>query len=337
MKKWRSLALIALLVCCLGASGCRGSDHQIRGTAVVADLYGFSFITRDGAVCQVRFGESAELVEGLEQIAALCGTGDGGSIDAITTDGAFLTTYPIQPEQAAEFYPAEDGGGNVGVGSAYAAETARQFAGLSGLAYGCSGYPDYGLFAYEDGRVLLLTPLLGREALDALESAWRDVVQVAQCGDDIVGLTRRGTILCRPDSPYRDIYQTWTDVAAVYGGGNHIYALRTDGTVVTEGKDFWGECDISSWANIVSVAAARTFTVGLRADGTVAAAGANTYGQCNVEAWRDIVAIAAAETYTLGIDRQGNVWISGRAGGADCHGLYLAGGAADFVGLDLLG
>jgi hypothetical protein len=61
--------------------------------------------------------------------------------------------------------------------------------------------------------------------------------------------------------------------------------LKSDGTVVAVGNNYYGQCDVSSWTDIVQVAASYLHTVGLKSDGTVVAVGHNFYGQCNLFDW----------------------------------------------------
>ena len=64
--------------------------------------------------------------------------------------------------------------------------------------------------------------------------------------------------------------------------------MKSDGTVVATGMNYYGECDVSDWRDIVAVSAGGSRTVGLKSDGTVVATGYNKDGQCNVSGWTDI-------------------------------------------------
>lgn len=90
-------------------------------------------------------------------------------------------------------------------------------------------------------------------------------------------------------------------------GKTHHAALRKDGTVVAEGDNQYGQCDVDHWVNISSITVGDHHTVGLRQDGTVVAAGLNDNGQCEVASWRDIVSIAAGENETSGVCADGTV------------------------------
>lgn len=76
-------------------------------------------------------------------------------------------------------------------------------------------------------------------------------------------------------------------------GRRHTVSLKSDGTVMAEGDNKYGQCDVGSWCDIVAVAAGNVHratntgnahTIGLKADGTVVAVGWNRHGQCDVNA-----------------------------------------------------
>ena len=49
--------------------------------------------------------------------------------------------------------------------------------------------------------------------------------------------------------------------------------LRSDGTVVAVGDNYYRQCDVDDWTEITQIAAGWYHTVGLTSDGTVVAAG----------------------------------------------------------------
>ena len=83
--------------------------------------------------------------------------------------------------------------------------------------------------------------------------------------------------------------------------------LRDDGTVITTQEGY-----LEDWFKIVDIDAGRWQTVGLRSDGRVIAEGNNQYGECEVEDWRDIVAIAAGTWHTVGLKADGTVVAVGK-------------------------
>ena len=72
-----------------------------------------------------------------------------------------------------------------------------------------------------------------------------------------------------------------------------VVGLKSDGTVMAVGSNYFGENDVKDWADIVAVSVGIYHTVGLKSDGTVVAVGNNDYGQCEVNDWSDIVAVSA--------------------------------------------
>ena len=93
----------------------------------------------------------------------------------------------------------------------------------------------------------------------------------------------------------------------IAAGAYHSIALKSDGTVLAEGDNQKGQCNVSPWRNVVSVAASDYHTLGLKKDGTVYATGDNSYGQCNVSSWKDIVEICANAVASFGLKADGKV------------------------------
>jgi len=161
--------------------------------------------------------------------------------------------------------------------------------------------------------------------------------------------------------------------ASVATGGDHMVALKSDGTVVAVGDNHDGQCDVSGWTDIIAVAASEWSTVGLKADGTVVVAGKkasdcwmdlhdvvaiqaassqiaciradgtvvmpgdNTFGQSNVAGWTDIIAIDMDFSHTIGLKADGTVVIAGSKNGLDestwSDIVAVAAGARHSVGL----
>jgi alpha-tubulin suppressor-like RCC1 family protein len=55
--------------------------------------------------------------------------------------------------------------------------------------------------------------------------------------------------------------------------------------VVAVGSNGYWQCDVDSWRDIVHLAAGGLHTAGLKFDGTVVADGWNKEGQCNIDGW----------------------------------------------------
>ena len=69
---------------------------------------------------------------------------------------------------------------------------------------------------------------------------------------------------CLPDE-----YEYTPMITASY----HVVGLKSDGTVVSVGLNWWGECNINHWSRITQVAAGGYHTVGLNSYGTVVVTG----------------------------------------------------------------
>ncbi len=110
----------------------------------------------------------------------------------------------------------------------------------------------------------------------------------------------------------------WTDIIAVSTGINHTIGLKADGTVVAAGYKIDGQCDVSGWTDIIAVSAGRLHTVGLKADGTVVVTGYNKYGQCKVSGWTDIIDVSAGDTHTVGLKSDGTVVAVGENDDGQC-------------------
>ncbi|MBQ4560931.1 MAG: hypothetical protein IJA55_01205 [Clostridia bacterium] len=94
--------------------------------------------------------------------------------------------------------------------------------------------------------------------------------------------------------------------ATISAGTFHAVGIKPDGSVVSAGANFNGQCDVSEWNDVISVSAGDDFTIGLRSDFTVVAAGSNKYGACDIESWSDIVSVSAYE-HTVGLKANGTV------------------------------
>ena len=82
----------------------------------------------------------------------------------------------------------------------------------------------------------------------------------------------------------RQSIQKYKDYISV--GDNHVVGLRSNGTVVSFGRNEHGQCNVSNWCDIVAVSAGGKHAAGLKANGTVVAVGSNLgvgekyVGQC---------------------------------------------------------
>lgn len=345
MKRRNISLALAFVLTFLLFDGCApvadGPNADEVTPAFAADFLGVYYITQERTVCFLPFSEEKAAgygheigtMDGLSDITAICAEGDG-HIGAVDSAGIYHTTCEIQPERAEEFIP---DGENIGAGYGRLVSAAQDFAGLSDIRFFRSAYPSWGLFVHKDGSVTI--PGFD-EGAKKIYGSWTNVTQLAG-SQDVIALTADGTVLCRPDSPYKSTYESWTDISALYSDyATDVFAVTNEGNVRFSGENQWGEGDVNDWHNIVSIAADLSFTVGLRSDGTVVAAGSNDCGQCDVADWTGIVAVAvsnsggaAGATYTAGLDRDGNLWVSGKIQGVAHHGIYKEGAALDYLRL----
>ena len=135
-----------------------------------------------------------------------------------------------------------------------------------------------------------------------------------------IGLKSDGTVVATGDNYYRQCnVSNWTDIVAVAAGNYHTVGLKSDGTVVAAGYNSNGQCNVSKWTDIVAVAAGEEHTIGLKSDGTVVAAGNNNQGQRSVSEWTDIVAVAAGSVHTIGLRSDGTVVAAGSDSFGQCN------------------
>lgn len=139
---------------------------------------------------------------------------------------------------------------------------------------------------------------------------WKDIVAVSAGEKHVVGLKSNGTVVAVGDNYYGQCnVSDWKDIIAIYAGYSHTVGIKADGTVVAVGFDTWGQCDVSNWTDIIAVSASCYNTVGLKSDGTVVVAGSRSHGyeQSDVDYWKDIIAISACANHLAGLKSDGTV------------------------------
>ena len=101
----------------------------------------------------------------------------------------------------------------------------------------------------------------------------------------------------------------WEDVVRVCVDGYDVYALRSDGTVVTTNESM----DLSEWTDVVSISGDSLYLLGLRKDGTVLAAQSadqdpeTAQWLAGFSSWRDIREIFAGDTAAIGVHNDGSI------------------------------
>ena len=137
--------------------------------------------------------------------------------------------------------------------------------------------------------------------------------------DRVVAVCNDGSVVTTGKNNYGQCnVSDWKNIVAVSAGYVHTVGLKADGTVVATGRNECGQCDVSDWTDIVAVSAGGLYTVGLKADGTVVATTRNEFGQYDVSDWTDIVAISVDDDITVGLRADGTVVATGRNDHGQC-------------------
>ena len=131
---------------------------------------------------------------------------------------------------------------------------------------------------------------------------------IAAGADHTVGLKTDGTVVSAGRNA--DI-SSWQGIVAVSAGSKHTIGLKTDGTMVAIGSNASGRCEVSDWRDIEAISAGECHTVGLKRNGTVVAVGQNWVHQCDVSSWRNIVAVSAGANHIVGLKKDGTVVATG--------------------------
>jgi hypothetical protein len=95
----------------------------------------------------------------------------------------------------------------------------------------------------------------------------------------------------------------------VAGGDEHSLGLKSDGSIVAWGYNWYGQCNVPSPnTDFVAIAAGGYHSLGLKSDGTIVAWGYNWYGQCDVPLPNaDFVAVAGGTEHSLGLKSDGSI------------------------------
>ena len=117
----------------------------------------------------------------------------------------------------------------------------------------------------------------------------------------------------------------WADIEVLsVGRYRFMVGIRSDGTVVANGNNTWGNLNVTDWSNIVQVACGYRHTLGLKSDGTVLAVGRDTYGQrSHAELWTNIVQIACGEDFSIGLKDDGTVVSAGLKSNGQCNTGFM--------------
>ena len=114
----------------------------------------------------------------------------------------------------------------------------------------------------------------------------KNIVSIDMCGGSIVAKTKDGVIHLQLDSNYTFYEWEWENIERYIAGGQHLMALRTDGTVQWTGRNNNGECNVDEWTDIAGLATGSYGTIGVHADGTIEYAGC--FCEDIIRSWSDI-------------------------------------------------
>ncbi len=107
---------------------------------------------------------------------------------------------------------------------------------------------------------------------------------------------------------------------ALAAGYDHSLGLKSDGSIVAWGWNYYGQCDVPEPnTEFVALAAGYDHSLGLKSDGSIVAWGNNGYGQCNVPAPNaEFVSLSAGSRHSLGLKSDGSIVAWGRNNEGQC-------------------
>jgi len=97
------------------------------------------------------------------------------------------------------------------------------------------------------------------------------------------------------------------DFIAISAGEDHRLALKSDGTAVGWGDNWYGQTTPPTDNDLVAISAGSEHSLALKSDGTITAWGNNEYGQVTPPEGNDFVAISAGNEHSLGLKRDGTI------------------------------
>ena len=157
-----------------------------------------------------------------------------------------------------------------------------------------------------------------------------DVTGLATSNAAFTGVVRKdGTVVVRGSNTLGvlDVPAGLTDVTSISCGGNHVLALKKDGTVVAWGGqgskkfDAFGQAEVPPGLDhVIAIAAGGYHSLALKKDGTVIAWGNNEYNQESVPPdLRNVVAISAGSRHSLALKKDGTVVAWGENAYGQCN------------------
>ena len=136
-------------------------------------------------------------------------------------------------------------------------------------------------------------------------SLYGPFVKIAAASSYFLALSSDGRVHAQVDTTGMKgpINPPWglSDVTAIAAGSQHAMALKTNGTVVAWGWNYFGQATPPpGLSQVVSIACGAAHSLALKADGTVVAWGDNTWGQTNVPSGlTNVIEISTAGNHSL--------------------------------------
>ncbi len=149
-----------------------------------------------------------------------------------------------------------------------------------------------------------------------------------------------GDLVYNSNRPYSNVpvgvdYKRVSDIIDIAAGGNHCLAVKKNGTVMSWGYNYNGQCGVEStktmsttiiknFSGVIKVAAGYDFSLALKSDGTVWSWGANSNGQlgngtttdnyipAQVSNLTEVIAISGGFEYCIALKSDGTVWTWGK-------------------------
>ncbi|RYG46369.1 hypothetical protein EON79_10330, partial [bacterium] len=121
--------------------------------------------------------------------------------------------------------------------------------------------------------------------LDSIPYGLGPVTQLSAGGQHVLAVKRDGTVSAWGSHIYgeNNVPAGLSGVVGVAAGNSHSLALKSNGTVVGWGDDQYGQATIpAGLSNVVQIAAGLRHSVALKSDGTVVAWGGNGDNQCTI-------------------------------------------------------
>ena len=172
-----------------------------------------------------------------------------------------------------------------------------------------SASDDYVVGLREDGTVV--------STMDIPEiTNWNEIIDVSAGNSYLAALKKDGTVLTvgvSEDTKGEEEYVTeWNNIIAI-SQGNHdtLVGLKSDGTVVGCGLNYYGEIEVDNWRNIIQAETKTHFTAGLKSDGTVVCVGYCDGIECDVSGWTNIKQIDVQSCGIIGVKEDGTMVSTG--------------------------